>query len=109
VADAVSDHRDVAVLIAMYHELGGRIAQHEIGIAGLRHEQAVLIGLMHKTGLAYRALAPMLGVSKSRVHQLDTDAETVTLIPPRYWTQAEIDKIKADAKAMHERLMRNIE
>jgi hypothetical protein len=40
---------------------------------------------------------------------LDTEAQTVELVPPRRWTREEIDKIKADAKAMHERLMRNID
>jgi hypothetical protein len=62
---------DAAVLVAAYHELSGQIYQHEIDIAGLRHKQAVLIGLMHSAGLTYRTLELMLGISRSRVHQLE--------------------------------------
>jgi DNA-directed RNA polymerase specialized sigma subunit len=64
------EQEDVAGLVAAYHLLSGQIAQHQIEIAGLRHKQALLMGLMHQSGLAYRQLAPMLGISKSRVHQL---------------------------------------
>lgn len=63
--------QDAASLVAAYHQIGGQIAQHEIEIAGLRHKQALLIGLIHATGLTYRAVAPMLGISKSRAQQLD--------------------------------------
>ena len=54
----------------MYHQLGSQIAQHETEIHGLRHKQALVIGLMHEQDMPYRTLAPMLGMSKSRVQQL---------------------------------------
>lgn len=69
----MSGDGDVAVLLGMYHDLSRQIGQHETDIAGLRHKQAMLIGLMHKTGLSYRVLAPMLGISKSRVQQLEAE------------------------------------
>lgn len=68
----MSGDGDAAGLLAAYHELSGQIAQHETEIAGLRHKQALLIGLMRNAGLTYRELAPMLGISKSRVQQLET-------------------------------------
>jgi len=70
----VRERTGIDVLLSVYHQLGGRIAQHEVDIAGLRHEQALLIGRMHQEGVSYRALAPLLGISKSRVEQLDQTA-----------------------------------
>jgi hypothetical protein len=43
------------------------------------------------------------------VVELDTEAQTVTLIDLGVWTQEEIDDIKAQAKAQYERLMEIIE
>ncbi len=67
------ENRDAAALLAAYRELDGQIAQLDTEIAGLRHKQALLIGLMRIAGLSYRSLAPLLGVSKSRVHQFTVE------------------------------------
>jgi hypothetical protein len=70
--------KDITVLLNAYHLKAAEIAQRETDIAGLRHEQALLVGLMHRDGVSFRALAPLLHISKSRVHQL---AESTVLRP----------------------------
>jgi hypothetical protein len=73
----------LAPLLAAYRELDGQISQLDTEIAGLRHKQALLIGLMNSSGLSYRSLAPLLGISKSRVHQFTVEHGPVPRAPDR--------------------------
>jgi hypothetical protein len=84
---------EIGGLLAAYHELGRQIAQHEVEIAGLRHKQALLIGLMNDAGISYRTLGPMLGVSPSRAHQLRQEKRVFAL--------ADIDDILTPALGEH--------